>query len=46
MATKIFKNMFPFGDHHYWGNVTGKFRDYILQNEEIMDLNVEKYVSA
>ena len=28
------------GDH-YWGNVTGKFRDPILQNEGIMDLNAQ-----
>jgi hypothetical protein len=24
---------------HFWGNVTGKIRDNILQNEEMTDLN-------
>ncbi len=26
--------------------LTGKFRDYILQNEEIMDLNAQQCVTA
>ncbi len=35
-----------FRDPHYWGNVTGKFREYTLQNEEIRDLNAQTYVAS